>query len=157
MFFPSDQFVPDIMTESFGAITIETAKTVMANDNIYFVGRTREFLSYTLNKYASAMVVDYKTNTVANVATTTTTTPEFNFLNYLKSFNDISIFGLASDFQDYANEIYMTTRPFSFVNKSLGFDDFISPVNTQDFITYINKFKDLYIVSMAVRTDMDLV
>lgn len=78
-------------------------------------------------------------------------------MTYLKSFTDVYLLGVASDFQDYSEEIYPTTRPFSYKDKLMGFDDLFSTASPLDFLTYLSKFKDLYIIALAVREDMDYV
>lgn len=74
-----------------------------------------------------------------------------SFLDNLKSFDDTYLLAHATDFQDYAEEVFPSVRPASFLDKALGFSDTFMPLSNLKFLTYLKDFQDLFIAKLSMQ------
>ncbi|EAR90400.2 hypothetical protein TTHERM_00112500 (macronuclear) [Tetrahymena thermophila SB210] len=138
MFFQFEVYQAWIDCSQFGTIQIQSMIPMTSNDNIFAISKDIKFINQMRDTSQASVV-----NTDNNVA----------FLQNLKSFSSIVLLVNAQDFTDYPNEVYSTSRPYTFSNKFTSYQDYFVPANNVDFINYIlTNYPNIYIAQFPQTT-----
>ncbi|EAR90959.2 hypothetical protein TTHERM_00145640 (macronuclear) [Tetrahymena thermophila SB210] len=151
MFLAYDIYQDDLQTSNFGSITIDSIIQCQTRNRIFILSRSIEFIKYMISSSQANPLTSNKVNMINSDT-------QLNFLQNLKNFPNVKLLFRASDFEGYTDDVVIHNRSYLFdpFLKLNSYDDFIMPVNVQNFVTFAQqKINDMQIIEILMTRDTD--
>ncbi|KAL4459969.1 hypothetical protein ABPG74_003495 [Tetrahymena malaccensis] len=151
IFLAYDVYQDDLQTSNFGSITIDSVIQCQARNRIFILARSIEFIKYMISNSQANPLTSNKINMI-NADT------QLNFLQNLMNFPNVQLLFRASDFEGYTDDIVIHNRSYLFDSflKSNSYDDFVMPVNVENFVTFAKqKISDMQIIEILMTRNTD--